>query len=159
MRIAAFAFVVGAVACGGAQHPRERAELKVLDRGAEPRRVLRLQPALHKPEWIDLTIKMRSTGSFTDTTLEESHSAIDYPSFITRERMEATDVDGSNLTVVNAVIEDVRVLDDVVDRRIKPLVASRVKNLRGATVAWRLAPDGSGTAVDSELHNLPPGML
>jgi hypothetical protein len=159
VRFALAAVVVVAVACGGAQRPNERPEIRVLDRGAEPRRDVRLQPALHKPERVELTIKMRSTGAYTDTTLETSHSMLDYPSISARERVEATDVDNSNLTLVTAVIEDVHVLDDVVDRRIKPIVAKRVASLRNATVAWRLAPDGSASAVDSELRNLPPGLL
>lgn len=159
MRFAVAAVVIGAVACGGAQKPSERPDIKILEVGGEPHRIVHLQPALHKPEWVEVTIKMRSTGAYTDTTLETSHSMLDYPSIVTRERIEATDVDGSNLTLVNGVIEDVHVLDDVIDRRIKAIVAKRVASLRNATFAWRLAPDGSGTPVDSELRNLPPGLL
>jgi hypothetical protein len=154
------AFVLAfAVACGAAQKPHAANGVIVVEQGAEPRRIVQLHPPLHAPEWIEQTIKMRTSGSYTDTTLTTQQAQIDYPSIQARERLEATDLDGSNTTLVSGVVEDVHTLDDVVDRRIKAIVARSVANLRGATVAWRLAPDGRSSVVNSTLATLPPGVL
>jgi hypothetical protein len=148
-----------AVACGGAQKPRASNGVTVIEQGAEPRQIVKVRPPLHAPEWIEQTVKMRTTGSYTDTTLHTEHTAIDYPSIQARERLEATQIEGSDMTLVSGVVEDVQTLNDVVDRRVKAIVARSVANLRGATVAWRLAPDGRSSVVDSTLATLAPGVL
>jgi hypothetical protein len=131
----------------------------VLDPGAEPREVLRQRPQLRVPEWVDVTLKLRTSGDFTSTTLETTHSDIDYPSIKAHQRLEASSHAPNGATTIKLAIDDVRVLDDVVDRNVKPLVTKRVKNLRGTTSSWRLEPDGHVTGFTSDLSDLPPGVL
>ena len=101
------------VACGGSQH-REPSQL-VVGAGSEPRVLLRQTPALHAPEWVALTFKMRVSGAMTNTTLDTSRGLVDFPSIVSRERVEAIGTAADGSTIVAADIEDVSVLDDVVD--------------------------------------------
>lgn len=157
MRLAAAFVLLGA--CGGAQNVVVPQPIAVLDAGAEPRKILRQQPQLHAPEELEVTMKLRATGAYTNTTLDTSHSAIDFPTIVWHETVEANEVSADGATRVGGAITSVDTLDDVVDPRMKAIAARQAATLRGVTMSWRLAPDGKSSPVESSLRALPPGLL
>lgn len=150
---------VAFVGCGGAQTLPTPGPIAILEPGAEPRQVVRQQPQLHIPEAIDNSMKLRATGAYTDTTLDTTRSAIDFPTIVWHVTVQANQVDSDGSTRVGGAITNASILDDVVDPRMKPIAAQQAAKLRGVTMSWKLAPDGGSSSIETSLRELPPGLL
>lgn len=117
------------------------ATIVVLDPGAEPRQVLRVEPALHVQERVEVTFKLRVRDRFTNTTLDSGERDIDMPSLKLTGVLEATGRDAIG-TAVRLTIEQADLLDDVTDPALRARLAPLVVSLRGRTLGWRIAADG-----------------
>jgi hypothetical protein len=140
--IVAVALVAG---CGGAQRASTvlaEPTTTVLDAGAEPRQQLHYDLAAHVPERMELTVKLRITGAYTNTVLETGHRSADLPSIKSIARLEGTAIDADGTATVSSIVEEVAVLDDVVDPTLRKAVDVEVNALRGSQASWRMAPSG-----------------
>lgn len=147
------------VACGGAQAPAPAKPIEILEPGAEPREILRLQPQLGVREAVDVTMKLRSSSAYTTTTLENGRSTLDYPSVVTTEEAVGSAASADSPVAVAAVITANRVLDDVVDPRMKAIAEAQAKKLRGVTISWQVEPTGRSSRIQTSLRNYVPGLL
>ncbi len=148
------------IACGAPPHVALPApQLVLLDAGAEPRQRLRYDPALHEPERMELTVKVRVGMAFTNTVLENGRKDVDAPTIKIIARFEATGATATGDTTIGCTVESAEVLDDVVDvatrRPIEPLVA-KMKGLHGS---WNLSPSGSVSAIAFDGPEVESGKL
>ena len=134
-----------ALACGGTAKPAAPAappSIVVLDAGAEPRQVVRLQLTAGTTERLEVTLKLRRTMQFTGTTLQTGKQLIDLPSITYVVRSEVTEVTADGTAVISAMLDDVTVLDDDVDPALRRQVDASVRACKGARMSWRVAPSG-----------------
>lgn len=141
--------VLIACACGGSQRPgATEPELVVLEPGAEPRQQLRYAPLPGTSQRVEIDVKVRLDSTFTNTVLEQGHTAADSPTVRSTLRLTSQPVQGERDVEVRFVTEDVTVLDDTTDPRLRKRVEAVASGAKGARGSWRVSPSGRITAVD-----------
>lgn len=147
-------------ACGSTVRIPASPTLSIVDRGAEPRQLLRFAPIPGTTERAEVTIKQRLRTAYTNTVLEDGRTDVDQPSMrligpVVTENVSAA---GAKITFT---IETAEVLDDVVDARARPQVEAAAKGMVGSAVVWRRAANGATepiavpAALGSELFGDP----
>lgn len=116
-RVMRWACVLMLAGCGGSvvHAPRQRID----DAGAEPRRLLRVLPALHTTDAFDMTAKRRVSWRTIDTTLRARSNLADYPSLKVGGRGEVIAIDERGTRTVELRFDSVTLLDDQVDQRVR----------------------------------------
>ena len=114
----------------------------VIEPGAEPRQRVRYEPAPGLVERIETSAKVRITNNFTNTVLQDGRRVADYPTIITRGRLEVTGRSPEGDALVSFATEDVHTLEDVVDPKLRRAVNAQLWRYKGARGTWRLLPTG-----------------
>ncbi len=82
--------LIAAIGCGGSQTRRATStapSITVLDRGFEPRQLLRYVPRVHAPERFTMSLKLRVDTAFANTVLERGNRTIDFPTMVVTARV------------------------------------------------------------------------
>lgn len=137
-------FVAVAFACGGTQRPTvpDDPAIQIIDAGAEPRSPLRLELTAGRPERMELTQKLRINVAETNTVLESGLRSVDLPSIVRVLRFDVTAIDADGIAVVSSVVEDVKVLDDFVDPKVRAAAQLEANAMKGEKSSWRITPTG-----------------
>ena len=134
--------VLGA-ACGETQRVDTPAApvVAVIDPGAAPRQRIRYAFAPGTTERVTLDVKLRSKMQFTNTVLQDGETNTDLPTMhlVTRFDVLAVDANGAR---IGSEIEDARVLEDVIDPRLRRGSELEVAKLRGLRETWHVSPTG-----------------
>lgn len=134
------------VACGGgatnANAPEPPSSVVLVSDGTEPRRLVQLDPPLHVPEMAEFNVKTRARNTFVNTVLETGHKDIDFPTVKSTVRIEALGVTPSGELVVQSDNVDISILDDVVDPRVRAMMAKQAQHMKGTRTSWRMKRGG-----------------
>ncbi len=130
------------VACGSSLKLPATPQFELTSSGSEPREVLRYQATTNTTDLAELTLKLRSRTTFENTTLEEGRHDVDFPAVRVRGPMTVTEASPNGDAVITFVVDEVELLDDVVDPRVRTAVVARTEALRGIRTSWRRAPNG-----------------
>jgi hypothetical protein len=154
VRVVVFAIAVG---CGSQTLHVANPEpsITVVDVGAEPRRLLRHELKPDATERMELALKIRINTAFTNTVLETGHRSADFPTIKNVALIKVTSLASDGVATVSSEVENVTVLDDVVDPKLRTRVADEVAALKGSRVSWRMAPSGRISDVAFEASNVP----
>ena len=121
--------------------------LELTSSGAEPREVIRFQATTNTTERAELTLKLRTRTTFENTVLEQGRTDVDFPAVRVGGPMTVTEASPNGDAAITFVIDEVELLDDVVDPRMRAAMVARTEALRGIQVSWRRAPDGAITPI------------
>lgn len=148
------------VACGGTvvQVPRTRID----NAGAEPRRILRIAPALRSVETFDVTTKRRYTVRSLDTTFTPHQNLADLPSVKLAARAEVVAVERDGTSDLEVRVDDARLLQDLLDVRLRGKLEQQLQKTRSSIIRMRITPSGQQSTQDEMpealrgLHDVDP---
>lgn len=143
--------LLAAVGCGATAKPQPATvvtEVRMLDRGAEPRRTLRYELTTGTEARTEITAKYVLATTMTVTTLDtiKQYMAAPTATLTVHRRVNAIDPDGSAL--IEEVIEQVRIGDDhELDRAALRRTQQEMMKLAGKRMTYRLSPRGRASIV------------
>ncbi len=114
--------------------------LVVLERGAEPHRLLRYELTVGTKQRVELTSKSVVAAALTNTTLDVINQRSEFPTVHTRFTLGVAE-HGDGRARVTRVLDDV-VLDADGDPRIASKLRDDAAKQRKITTAWWLTPTG-----------------
>lgn len=148
-------------ACGGSekspQPPTQPDSVTVIDRGSEPRSVVRYALAPHTTVRRELSLKQHIEVTTIDTTLHATTQSADSPTVRFVERMEIGDVSPSGDAMISSTIEDVLLLDDG-DPKLRRTLEPHARSMNGMRKSLRLSPSGQISDFQADLAAIPPAM-
>lgn len=146
MRSGCIALLVALAACGGsapdAKAPLAPPAITVIDPGAEPRQIVRLELVAHAPEQLEITQKMIVRTELENTVLETGHRTRETPTTHTRGHATVENLTPAGDATVVFVLDDTSVDTDA-DPQAREMVEGRMKKLVGTRTTWHMAADGT----------------